>query len=417
MGGGLTPLGHRSFACVWTGALISNIGNWMETVAAGILVTETTHQAGWTGLIAVAGFLPAALLAPVGGALADRLERKRLLIATNLLELALAALLALLAWHAAPAPAALALILFAAGCVGALGFPAYQAILPDLVPREDLLGAIALSSAQWNLGRVVGPALAGAAIYVGGYGWAFAINALTFLAPVAALLAIQLPPPAKTGQAIARHIVEGARFARHNPSVRAAIAAVALFSLLAGPFIALVAAMAITVLHAGPGGAAALVTGQGLGAVTAAFFLSGLAGRFGRGRVLLATMALLPPALILYALAPRIWLAVAAISLLGGLYLSLLSGLSTVVQLCTPASLRGRVLSLHAATLSTLFPIGSICQGTIADHLGLRTTTISAALLLAAVLAVTRRRGWYAGLVTAEGLASGATIPDRATDA
>jgi predicted MFS family arabinose efflux permease len=338
------------------------------------------------------------------------------LIATNLLELALAALLALLAWHAAPAPAALALILFAAGCVGALGFPAYQAILPDLVPREELLGAIALASAQWNLGRVVGPALAGAAIYAGGFAWAFALNALSFLAPVAALLAIHLPPPTKTGQAIARQIVAGARFARDQPSVRAAIGAVALFSLLAGPFIALVAAMAITVLHAGPGGVAVLVTGQGLGAVTAACCLSGLADRCGRGRVLLGTMALLPPALILYALAPRLWLAVAGIALLGGLYLSLLSGLSTVVQLCTPPALRGRVLSLHAATLSTVYPIGAICQGTIADQLGLRTTTISAALLLAGVLAVARGRGWYRGLGTADDLAAGSASTAVRTD-
>jgi MFS family permease len=402
--GGLAPLRHRSFALFWTGALVSNIGNWMETVAAGILVTESTHRAGWTAVVAVAGFLPAALLGPFGGALADRVERKRLLITANLLELILAAMLAFLASRGAPAPPILALILFAAGCVGALGFPAYQAILPDLVPHEDLLGAIALSSAQWNLGRVIGPALAGAAIYAGGYAGAFAINTLTFLAPIGALLLIHLPPPPpKTNEAILRRIGEGARFARHDPGVRAALLGVALFSLLGGPFIALVAAMAITVLHAGPGGAAVLVTGQGLGAVTAAFFLSGLAGRFGRGPALLGTMALLPPALIFYALSPYIWVTVPAIAILGGLYLSLLSGLSTVIQLRTPASLRGRVLSLQSAALSTLYLLGSICQGTIADHVGLRPTTIGAALLLMAMLAVAGRRGWQAGLVSVNG--------------
>ena len=394
-GGGLGPLRHRSYALFWGGALVSNIGNWMETVAAGILVTETTGQAGWTGLIAVAGFLPSAVIGPFGGALADRIERRRLLIGTNAGAMLLAALLSVVAAHGTPAPATIALILFASGCISAVGFPAYQAILPDLVPKEELLGAIALSSAQWNLGRVIGPAVAGAAILLGGFAWAFALNALTFLAVIGALLAIRLPPPpAPTGLSMLRRIGEGARFARRDPGVRLAIGTLALFSLLAGPFIALVPAMAIKVLHAGTGGTTALVTGQGIGAVAMAFSLSTLAARFGRQRLLLATWVLLPPTLILYASAPRIWLAVPAIVVLGALYMSMLSGLSTIVQLRTPQALRGRVLSLHATALSTMYPLGSITQGALADRIGLRTVTLSCAGLLALILVI----GWVLGL-------------------
>ena len=398
-GGGLAPLRHRSYALFWGGALVSNIGNWMETVAAGILVTETTGQAGWTGVIAVAGFLPSSVIGPFGGALADRIERRRLLIGTNACAMLLAALLALVAAHGTPAPWTIALILFASGCVSALGSPAYQAILPDLVPPEDLLGAIALSSAQWNLGRVIGPAVAGAAILLGGFAWAFAVNALTFLAVIGALLAIRLPPPPPaTAMSMLRRIGEGARFARRDPGVRVAIGALALFSLLAGPFIALVPAMAINVLHGGTGATTALVTGQGLGAVAMALWLGTLAARFGRQRLLLATLALLPLTLILYAWAPRIWLAVPAIVALGALYMSMLSGLSTIVQLRTPQALRGRVLSLHGAALSTMYPVGAVGQGALADRIGLPATTTICTLLLAAILVIARARGLHRGL-------------------
>jgi MFS family permease len=389
--GALAPLRHRQFALFWSGALVSNVGTWMETVAAGILVTETTGKAGWTGVIAVAAFVPSAVLGPLGGVLADRMERRSLLLATTVVQTVCAGLLAVLAARGSPSPAAMALIMFASGCVSALGFASYQAVLPDLVPREDLLAAISLSSAQWNMGRVIGPPLAGIAIAQGGYAWAFAGNTASFVAVIAALLAIRLPPPLHAvRQPLLHGLLEGARFARAALPIRAAIGSIALNSLLAGPFIALVPVMAIKVLHDGAGGTSVLVTAQGLGAVATALMLGGLAARFSPYRVLIVTMAALPPALLLYARSPSLWLAAAAIFILGGLYLSLLSGLSNVVQTCTPAALRGRVLSLHGSTLSTIYPLGSILQGTIADHFGLRNTTTLAALLLAAVLIAVR---------------------------
>lgn len=400
-GNALAPLRHRQFAFFWSGALISNVGTWMETVAAGILVTETTGQAGWTGLVAVAAFFPSVVLGPLGGALADRMERRLLLLATTALQAAFAGLLAALAARGTPAPGVIALIMFASGCASALGSPSYQALLPDLVPREDLLGAVSLSSAQWNLGRVIGPVLAGVAITAGGYAWAFAANTLSFFAVIAALLAIRLLAPAPAArEPLLRRIVDGARFVRADPGVRAAVVCLGLSSLLAGPFIALVPVMAIKVLHQGAAGTSALVTTQGLGAVCTAFVLGPLAARYARHAVLLATIVALPPVLLLYAWSGRLWLAAAAIFVLGGLYLSLLSGLSAVVQLRTPSHLRGRVLSLHAATLSTFYPLGAVLQGALADRVGLRATTTAAALVLGLVLGVVRltRPGLVDGL-------------------
>src|SRR5829696_6381719 len=168
----------------------------METVAVGALVVADTEQAVWAALVAVAAFLPIGVLSPVGGALADRLDRRRFIMATDLFEGALAAVLAVLAWTDRASPGVVTLVVLVAGCSSALRIPFQQSILPDVVPAQDLLSATSLSSAQYNLGRVVGPALAGIVIAVGSYGLAFAVNAVSFLAVVVAVLFVQVPPPA-----------------------------------------------------------------------------------------------------------------------------------------------------------------------------------------------------------------------------
>jgi MFS family permease len=249
----------------------------MEAVAVGILVTTQTGQAGWAGLVAAAGFVPNALVGPFGGALADRIPRRRLLLGTTTVQMLLAGVLTALAAADAAQPWVVTVIVFASGCAGALGFPAYQSLMPDLVPREDLPGAVALGSAQWNLGRVVGPALAGIVISLGGFEWAFAINTLSFFAVIAAIAPIRIPPPRpKAGESILGSIASGARFSRDEPGIRAVMVYLALNSLLAAPFIALVPAFALNVLHNEDAGTAALITAQGLGAVVMALSLGGL---------------------------------------------------------------------------------------------------------------------------------------------
>ncbi len=205
----------------------------------------------------------------------------------------------------------------------------------------------------------------------------------------------RVSPPAPLGGAL----VAGARHAHGTPALRAALGCLALCSVLAGPFIALVPAMALTVLRAGPGGAATLVTAQGLGAVGTAVAVGPLAARVGRGRVLLTTIVALPPALALYAWAPGLLAAAVAIAALGGLYLSLLSGLSAVVQAHAPAALRGRVMALQGVVLSLFYAVGAVLQGALADRVGLRFATSGAAVALA--LALGGARLAYPHLVSA----------------
>jgi MFS family permease len=387
----LAPLRHRPFAILWTGAFVSNIGTWMETVGVGILVTETTGKSGWTGLVAAAAFAPSALLSPVGGALADRVPRRLLLLFTFTIQTLLAGTLAFLAGVGTPSPGVVTLIVLGAGCVQALGFPAYQALLPDLVPEEDLVGAVALSSAQWNLGRVIGPALAGLVIGFGGYQWAFAVNTASFAAVIVALLLVRVPAlPARAPESIVRAIRAGLAYTRADPGLRVVAAYMALNAFFVAPFIALVPAMAINVFDAGSDGTALLTTAQGVGAVAMALSLGILVARFGNRRVLLGVLWGLPPALVLYAVMPVLALSAVAILAVGFLYLGALSSFTSIAQLRAPSAVRGRVLSLLMMILGSLYPLGSVLQGAVADEIGLRATTAGAAVLMLGALALAR---------------------------
>jgi MFS family permease len=384
----LRPLRHRDFALVWSAALVSNVGSWMQTVAVGVLVTVHTGEARWTGLVAAAAFLPMGLLSPVGGAMADRHDRRRWLLLTTVGETVFAGILTALAATGNAGPVWVTLIVLGGGAMTAIGLPAYQAMLPDLVGRDDLLGAISLSSAQWNLGRVIGPALAGVVIAVGSYTWAFGINAASFGAVMIALLLVRFRPgarPREQGHLLAR-IVSGARAAAAEPGCRAAIILITVVGLLASPFIALVPAMAIKLFHHQASGTAVLVTAQGIGAVIGALALMPVAARVGRRRLLIADLALLPVLLVLYGLAPNLALAAVALLAVGAAYIGVLAGLNTVVQLRAPEALRGRILSLYMLALGVIYPIGAIIQGAVADRVGLRTVVVGTAVLLLAVL-------------------------------
>ena len=388
----LAPLRHPAYARLWTGAFVSNIGTWMETLALGYYVQHTTGQAAWTGTIAAAGFVPIAFFGPIGGALADRFPRKLLLMATTFVQMGLATLLTVLFAVGNPSPLVLTVIVFGNGICAGLGFPAFQAILPDLVPVEDLPGAIALSSAQYNLGRVVGPALAGVVITVGGYAWAEAVNAFSFFAVIAVLLTLTLPKPGEHArdEKIFRSIIHGFQFVRRDPGLRVNASAMCLNTFLAAPFIALVPAMAQEVLHDSGAGTYVLITFQGVGAVVMALMLGSLVVRFGTRRLLVGLMVSLPFALTAYAFAPVLVVSAFTIFFVGALYLGALSTFSTIAQLRAPAAIRGRVLAVNTMILGSLYPLGAVIQGKIADNIGLRETTFGAAALMLVVLGVTR---------------------------
>lgn len=401
----LRPLRHRPYARLWVGAFTSNIGTWMEMIGVGIYVTSATGQAKWTGLVAAAGFVPNAVVGPIGGALADRLPRRVLLLATTSAQTVLATVLTILVATHVATPALVTLVVLTSSCAGALGFPAFQAILPELVPLDDLPGAIALSSAQWNLGRVVGPLLAGIVISLGGYSWAFALNSLSFLAVIWAIAPLKLPPPiAHGGESIVGSIRDGLRFVRAEPGIRSVVIYFGINCLLAAPFIGLVPAVAAKVFDNEKVGTSVLVTAQGLGAVAMALALGGLIAHWGNRRVLLGVLVALPPALALYGLAPNLALAAVAIAIVGFFYLGALSSFTTIAQLRAPSAMRGRVLSVLGVMLGSLYPLGALVQGALGDAVGLRTVTVGSGVLMAlALLAMRLREPRFAAALASPG--------------
>jgi MFS family permease len=283
------------------------------------------------------------------------------------------------------------LIVLGSGIAQAIGFPSYQALLPDLVPTQELAGAIALSSAQWNLGRVIGPALAGIVIKLGGYAWALGVNAASFFAVIVVLLTLRLPRPAVEPQGgLLASIGDGARFVRRDPGLRVNVIAMAMTTFVAAPFIALVPAMALEVLHAGAGGTSVLVTAQGIGAVAMGLSVGPLAQRFGARRVLVGGLTVLGPALVAYAFAPSLPASALAIFVVGAAYLGAFASFTTIAQLRAPGHLRGRVLAVNMVLLGSLYPIGSLVQGAAGDAIGLRTTTAIAGVTIAGALLLVR---------------------------
>lgn len=397
----LRPFRHRSFAIIFGAGVVSTIGTWMQTVAVGSLVAATTGSAAWAGLAAAATFLPIGLLSPVGGALADRIDRRRFLIGSNLVDAALATFLAWLAATGRASPIVVTLVTFGEGCVSALRIPFYQAMLPDLVPKDDLLPAVSLNSTQYNLGRIVGPGLAGVVIATWSFTAAFAINAVSFFGVIIALLFIRLAPlPPRPDARLLADIRAGARAAWREPGCRSAIALIGAAALLVAPFIALIPAVASNLV--GDVGSAdatrkavasltgTLTAAQGAGAVVGALLLTPIADRFGRRRTMQASLFVVPFALGAYAAAPSRLVAAVTLAVLGAVYITILSGLSAVVQLRAPEEYRGRILSLYVLALGGVYPIGAILQGVIADQVGLAETMAGGALMFLVLMVVLR---------------------------
>ncbi len=375
--------------------MVSNTGSWMQTVAVGSFVAARTGQRAWAALAFVAAFLPQGILSPIGGALADRLDRRRFLMMFSLLEGLVATTLAILVVQGRATPGIVTGIVAVGGSLVALRLPFNQALLPDLVPHEDLLAAASLTAAQWNLGRVIGPTLAAATIGLWGYEWAFALNAISYIAVIVAMMLVRVPHHAPTiSERIWQRIKDGARAAHAEPACRAAIGMMALAAFFAAPFIALISARALE-LTDGTDKALARATGvlttaQGVGAVIGALLVSELAHRYSRQRILIFDLVATPFALIVYGYAPNLPVAAVALALVGSLYIGILAGLQTTVQLRAPAEFRGRVLSIFLVSLGGIFPIGGVMQGWLGDRIGLGHTTAIACAIFLLILAYVR---------------------------
>ena len=399
------PLRHRSFTLALTSSFVSSIGTWMQTVALGIYLTETTHDPLWLGLLTVAAWTPSIIGSPLGGVVADRWNRQHWIQANNLVMASTASTLAVLALTHHLDPHLIVVLAVVEGLASSSSWSAWQSLLPDLVERDEVLAAVSLSSAQFNLGRIIGPLFASVALTLGSYGVCFAVNAASFVFVVVTFSFVRSAPRPAIAAPVRPwgDLMVGARQAWRVKGCRYPILGIAAVALTLSPFIALVPAMAIEVLHSGKVGATWLVTAQGVGAVVGALTLPALARRTTRLFVLRSSLFTAVAAEALYGLAPDLGLALAALTVVGGAYVGVLTGLNTSVQLHAPVSERARILSLYTLSLSLAYPLGALVQASFARVYGVRTVTevgAGALLVVLASVSALRSRVWGEMAVT-----------------
>ncbi|MCP3104941.1 MFS transporter [Myxococcus sp. K15C18031901] len=385
---------HPGYFAVWLGALISNIGTWMETVAMGVYVTEQTGRAEWTGAIVALTYLPSVLLSPVGGALADRFDRRAYVALGSSVQLALAAVLTLLAFTHHLSVPIIGVISLLNGCASTLTSPAFSAMLAELVPPRDLHSALSLSSAQFNLGRIIGPLLAAVVLQAGGASWALLVNTLSF---VAVLVAVSRVPSMKRDSdakkprgSLWTGITQGFSVVRADPEISLVMTSTLVVSVLVAPFIGLVPVFAIKVFGQGASATSLLVACQGAGAVVAAVTVGSLVDMVGQRRLLVLVSMSIGVVSAVYWLAPTLTLAAAGIFLLGANYMMLMSGLHAYATSRVPREFQARVSSLYSMALGAGYASGVWGLGAMADRVGVRFVTVTASVLFLAMVVTLR---------------------------
>jgi MFS family permease len=375
-----------------TSSFVSSVGTWMQSVALGIFLTETTRNPLWLGLLTVSAWTPAIIGSPIGGVVADRWSRQRWIQLNNFIMACTASALAVAALTHHLTPELACYLAVGEGLCSSASWAAWQSLLRDLVDPDEVLAAVSLSSAQFNLGRIIGPVLASVALVLGSVGLCFLVNAASFIFVLIVFSFVRTAPrPKPTGRVrFFAETLAGARRAWSVKGCRNPILAIGVIAIVASPFISLVPAMAIITLHSGKIGTTWLVTAQGFGAVAAALALPVIAKRTSRVLALRGSIAALALSLLLYAVAPSLILAIVAMVLVGGAYMGTLAGLNTSVQMHAPLAERSRILSLYTLSLSIFYPLGAFVQADLARSFGVRDVTLVSAIVLVAVLGAVR---------------------------
>lgn len=364
---------HRDFAVFWSGNFLSNVGTWMQTVALGWLVLEITDSA-W--LLGVNGFVTAAptlLFTLIGGAIADRVDRRRLMLVMQFGMLALALLLGTITLLEKIDLRSILIISFLSGLAMAINYPAYQALYPELVKEEDLLNAVALNSAQFNIARAVGPTMAGLALGAVGVAACFYLNAASFLGLIVALLIIRPPQIIHhKGGSVWQAMREGFGFVGERKLILLLLSVSGFLSLFGLPFVILMPVFARDLLGVGASGLGYLMGGAGLGASLGAIVLAYIGEPRNKSRTIIGSAMTFSLALVLFSMSRSFWLSFLVLAVLGAAMVGTLAVINTSIQLLTPPRMRGRVMSMYNLSVLGLAPLGSLQAGAVAETLGAR---------------------------------------------
>jgi len=416
----LRALRHRNFQLFFGGQIISLTGTWMQSVAQAWLVYSITKSSFLLGAVGFASQIPVFLLAPLGGAAADRINRHRLIIATQTASMILAAILAWLTLSGRVQAHVPYIFVLAAllGVVNAFDIPGRQAFLVDMVGKEDLMNAIALNSSIFNGARVVGPAVAGILVAKIGEGWCFAANAISYVAVIVGLLLMNVQCERRISKnSPLVDIVEAFRWVNGTKVIRALLLLIGLVSLVGMPYTVLMPIFADQILHGGARALGILMGATGVGALLGALTLASKTGVSGLGRWVTVTCAGFGVSIILFSFSRDFWLSVALLLPAGFSMMLQMACSNTLIQTMVPDRLRGRVMAVYSMMFMGMAPIGALFGGALAHRVGAPMTIAvgGVACILGAIwfgrqlpeLRIEARR-----LIVAQGLAGGEPVQE-----
>jgi len=365
-------LRHRNYQLFFGGQCISLTGTWMQNIAQAWLVYQLSKSSFLLGLVGFVGQFPVFLLAPVGGHVADRWSRHRIVVGTQaammLQAFAMAAITfsgVVQVWHVIVLAALL-------GVVNAFDMPARQAFVVEMVGKADLPNAIALNSSLFNSARIVGPAIAGMLVAMIGEAWCFFANGVSYIAVIAGLLLMRLQPrvPEPAPESAVAHIVAGFRWVGRTRPIRALLLQLGVVSLMGMPYAVLMPVFADRILHHGATGLGILMGATGVGALGGALRLALRQGTRGLGRSVAVSTFSFGALLILFAWSRSFWLSAALLVPVGFAFISQMAGTNTLIQSMVPDELRGRVMSVYSMMFMGMAPLGALAAGAAATHLG-----------------------------------------------
>ena len=392
--GFLAAFSFRSFRLLWAGAFLSSIGTWTQDVALSWLIHVRLADPFYLGLRSFSQEAPLIAFMLVGGAVADRVDRRWILLSSQLFQMVMAMLLGLLFATDRLGIAAIVGIAFMTGLVQSQSAPTYQAVITSLVPRDRIANAVALNSLQFNLSRAIGPVIAGILLAQLGAGWCFAANALSFVAVILALWTIEFPPPFSVApESLGRSLKAGLRHTFGDPLLRAATVLAFAASFLAFPLITYLPVIAGDVLKSGASGYSLLLSSLGLGAIVGAVGAAHRGKSDGRGRLMLISYGLFGAVSTAAALSRSQWLSMLLLVGSGFFMTTAFSTLNSLVQELAPDALRGRVLSIFGLAFRGGGPLGSLLAGLLVRSLGAPLVMALYAALLLVISAALLLRG------------------------
>ena len=388
----------RNYRIFAIGDILSLLGNWIQRVATGWLAWELTHSAAWLGIVAFAELAPALFMAPIGGAIADRGDPRKISLITQSIRMFQALALCLLSVTGLINIWLLVLLSVARGILASLNQPARQSLIPRLVPREELPSAIAINALTYNAGRFIGPPIAGFAIAISGPGLAFGINTVSFIAFIYALWLIDVPPldrphKRKGKHAIIGDIIEGFHFAWTNRGIRLLLLSLCVVSVLVRPITDMLPGFAAQIFNQGAMGLAWMTSSLGVGAMIGGYAVIRRQTGEHLSGMLVTNLAILAVATILFSITSNFWWGLTLLAVLG--YSFTVNGICTqsLLQAAVDDNIRGRVLSLYGVILRGIPALGALIIGVLAEIFGLGAPFIGAGtLLIFLALFATRHR-------------------------